>query len=226
MSPTPAKKRRRAAAQKGERAAKRRTLRESASAVYQDAILAAAERVFGRHGPEAARMTEIAAEAGMAAGTLYHYFDSKEEILRSLMERRLTDFFARTERAVAAERDLRARLVAIAETNLGFIEEHVGMFLAMSQMNGPAEWNIRRICGEEGRALMDRFLALVERVLADAQTHAEVRRDVPLTDAVAYFTGMMQGYTRRWVMQEDRPPRGPAAARLVDAYLLGLGVSR
>jgi TetR/AcrR family transcriptional regulator, fatty acid metabolism regulator protein len=47
-------------------------------------LLDAAVRVFARKGYHAARVGDIAEEAGVAYGLLYHYFDSKEEVLRSV----------------------------------------------------------------------------------------------------------------------------------------------
>ena len=47
-------------------------------------LLDAAVRVFARKGYHAARVGDIAEEAGVAYGLLYHYFASKEELLRSV----------------------------------------------------------------------------------------------------------------------------------------------
>jgi TetR/AcrR family fatty acid metabolism transcriptional regulator len=64
-------------------------------------ILDAAVRVFARSGYHAARVADIAEEAGVAHGLLYHYFPSKEEVLATIFRenwRRLVDRF----RGVAA----------------------------------------------------------------------------------------------------------------------------
>ncbi len=49
-------------------------------------ILRAAEKVFARKGLAAAKMTEIAAAAGVSYGLAYHYFESKEELFAALVE--------------------------------------------------------------------------------------------------------------------------------------------
>ena len=43
-------------------------------------LLAAAQRVFARQGFHAATVSDVAAEAGVSQGTVYHYFDSKESL--------------------------------------------------------------------------------------------------------------------------------------------------
>ena len=52
-----------------------------------DRLLEAASRVFARKGLRRARMTEIADAAGVAPGTLYHYFESKEALFYYVLER-------------------------------------------------------------------------------------------------------------------------------------------
>src|SRR5207342_1419224 len=65
-------------------------------------LLDAAVRVFARKGYHAARVGDIAEEAGVAYGLLYHYFDSKEDVLRSV--------FRETDGSI--RRDLDARLAS------------------------------------------------------------------------------------------------------------------
>lgn len=65
-----------------------------------DEILDAALAVFGERGFEAARMDDIAARAGVSKGAIYLYFDSKEAVLKGLIEREVAPFAARV-RALA-----------------------------------------------------------------------------------------------------------------------------
>lgn len=58
------------------------------------AILDAAEQQFARSPDRTLNMAEVAAAAGLAKGTVYLYFDSKESLLLSLHERRVEGFFA------------------------------------------------------------------------------------------------------------------------------------
>src|SRR3954454_6648983 len=55
----------------------------------RERILAAAEIIFARHGFFAARVSEIAKEAGVADGTIYLYFKSKDDLLISWFEHRM-----------------------------------------------------------------------------------------------------------------------------------------
>jgi len=59
----------------------------------RDAILDAAERLLLRSPERVANVAEVAAEAGLAKGTVYLYFPSKEELLLAVHERRINAFF-------------------------------------------------------------------------------------------------------------------------------------
>src|SRR5215470_5529524 len=71
------------------------------SADKRERILLAAEVVFGRHGFFAARVSEIAKEAGVADGTIYLYFKSKDDLLISLFEQRMTQVNVALKDAIA-----------------------------------------------------------------------------------------------------------------------------
>src|SRR5215467_2574281 len=64
----------------------------------RERILAAAERVFAKNGFFAARVSEIAKDAGVADGTIYLYFKSKDDLLISLFESRMKQVIEMLER--------------------------------------------------------------------------------------------------------------------------------
>jgi AcrR family transcriptional regulator len=67
------------------------SLRDRKRELYREAILDAAERVFGEEGYEATKVQRIAAEAGVSLTTLYGVLDSKWEIYRAVHRRRLSE---------------------------------------------------------------------------------------------------------------------------------------
>src|SRR5579884_3374021 len=80
-------------------------------------ILDAAVRVFARQGFHTCRVSDIADEAGVAYGLVYHYFSSKEEILDTLFLERWDLMLAAIAEADSRERSAREKLAVIA----GFI---------------------------------------------------------------------------------------------------------
>jgi TetR/AcrR family fatty acid metabolism transcriptional regulator len=65
-------------------------------------ILAAAVKVFAAKGFHAARVGDIAEEAGVAYGLVYHYFKSKDELLETIFRSTWTDMLARVREVEAS----------------------------------------------------------------------------------------------------------------------------
>ena len=77
-------------------------------------ILDAAVRVFARQGFHGCRVSDIADEAGVAYGLVYHYFDSKDEVLDTLFLERWDVMLAAIAEVDARELEPREKLYAIA----------------------------------------------------------------------------------------------------------------
>lgn len=171
-------------------------------AVYRGAIVSAAERVFVRSGFVNAKMADIAEEAGLAAGTLYNYFDSKERIFRTLLEQRGDDFLTQLE-AAARGTDVRQRLQSLIQSVLSYIEAHRSTFAIFVELGGMAEWSIQRVGGVRSERMYDRYLQIVESVIRDGVDEGILRADVPTRDQVGCLTGMVNGIVRAWLSEGD-----------------------
>lgn len=78
-------------------------------------ILDAAIRVMAERGYHQTRISDIAAEAGVAYGLVYHYFGSKEKILRAILENIWERFSQRIERIAARNRTTVEKLSMISD---------------------------------------------------------------------------------------------------------------
>src|SRR5260370_27614713 len=82
------------------------------------AILRAATRVFARNGYFNSKVAEIARAAGVADGTVYLYFKSKEEILHSIFDRTMEEAIAEGRKLIEKLSDPREKLHRIALLHL------------------------------------------------------------------------------------------------------------
>ena len=197
----------------------REAIREEARAAYREAILEAAAQVFGRLGFHDAKMADIAAAAGVAAGTLYNYFTSKEEVFASIRERgqqRLLELFA----AAAVEPDPLARLRALARVLFGFLQEHGALFRVHLHLGGLAEWS-RQQLGEPLDHDQARLLAVLERTIADAQGRGELRGDLPADELAALFGGLIDAAIFAWARRGCPPDLIAKADTVLDTFLYG-----
>src|SRR5881394_167400 len=90
----------------------------SAKAVVADkreAILRSAIKVFANKGYFNSKVADIAADAGIADGTVYLYFKSKDEILHSIFDRAMAEFISEGKKELADITGPAERLTRIAE---------------------------------------------------------------------------------------------------------------
>jgi AcrR family transcriptional regulator len=106
------------------KAAPPRTKTDIVSDFRRTQILDAARRRFASHGLSGTTIDEIAREAGVAKGTVYLYYKSKDEILLQLVERDLAELEAETVAAISAAAPLDARLRGFFAATLGFFDRN------------------------------------------------------------------------------------------------------
>jgi len=92
------------------------SLRDRKRELYREAILDAAERVFGEEGYEATKVQRIAAETGVSLTTLYSVLESKWEIYRAVHRRRLTEVMGLTQAVL--QKDMSSLDILIAGTRV------------------------------------------------------------------------------------------------------------
>src|ERR687889_2749328 len=84
----------------------------------REAILRAATRVFASNGYFNSKVADIASAAGVADGTVYLYFKSKEEILHSIFDRSVADAISEVREQLETISDSREKLRRIARLHL------------------------------------------------------------------------------------------------------------
>jgi AcrR family transcriptional regulator len=76
-------------------------------------ILSAGIRVFAKKGYHHTRVSEIAKEAGVAYGLIYHYFKNKKDILNTIFQEKWCDFTLTIEELIEKELPLKEKLYKI-----------------------------------------------------------------------------------------------------------------
>ena len=100
-------------------------------------ILEAALSVFRARGFEKATMREISAEAGVAVGAAYYYFDSKDALVMAFYERSHREMQTEIERALGQAKTLEARLRAIISEKFAYFEPNRKLLSALTAHTDP-----------------------------------------------------------------------------------------
>jgi TetR/AcrR family fatty acid metabolism transcriptional regulator len=182
-------------------------------------LLDAAVRVFARKGFHASRVGDIAEEAGVAHGLLYHYFRSKEEVLETIFREVWELLAADTDRIEHADVPLREQLSRFARIYLGswLMTPDLIAVLVREIARSPAVGNRIDEVGVIFRSL--------QRMISSAQERGEVRADCDPRLAAWVVYGALEEILTGWVLgqlpaEEEDVER--AVVTVVDVAYAGL----
>jgi AcrR family transcriptional regulator len=157
-------------------------------------LLDAAVRVFARRGFHASRVGDIAEEAGVAHGLLYHYFRSKDEVLETIFREAWERLAKETDRIESSDVPLREQLRRFARIYLGswLMTPELIAVLVREIARSPA-------VGSRVDEVRGVFLSL-ERMIAAAQQRGEVRPDCSPQLAAWAVYGAFEEILTGWVL--------------------------
>ena len=184
-------------------------------------ILDAAVRVFARQGYHACRVSDIADEAGVAYGLVYHYFRSKDEVMNELFTERWSLLLAAIEEADRSEGSGREKLDAVA----GFI---VDSYRHDPELMQVIIVEVTRAANSFGRTHLpeiNKAYEAIEKIISDAQKAGTFRPDLDPRLASMFFYGGVEQLLSGWIFElipagDDDFDR--ARATLVDSICAGL----
>jgi len=198
----------------------RDAVREESRAAFRAAILVAAEQVFGRLGFHDAKMTDIAAEAGVAAGTLYNYFKNKDEVFTSILERGRDQVTVLLDAHADVPDPLERTRLRMRDA-FTYLEQHGALFSMFLRIAGVSEYARKRALDEHGE---HSYAASVQRTVAvirEALERGQLRRDVPVEDLAAMLMGMCDATIFAWTRAGCPPGLVAKADTIVDLFLRG-----
>jgi TetR/AcrR family transcriptional regulator, fatty acid metabolism regulator protein len=156
-------------------------------------ILRAAITVFARNGYHSSKVGEIATEAGVAYGLVYHYFGSKEELLETIFRRTWANMLEQVEEVERSEEPLREQIRAIARIVLGSWQADPELIrvLIREVARGP---QLQREVDEIQLAF-----AALERVLARGKERGQLRSELEPRLAAWILYGALEEILTGWV---------------------------
>lgn len=170
-------------------------------AAKRDRILDAAERVFAQRGFFAAKVADIAREAGVADGTIYLYFKNKDDLLISLFESRMERVNQILADAIAGAARPRDQLDAFVRAYLALIAEQPTAAEVLTIELRQSTKFMR----EYSQQRFADLLRLLASVIAAGQAAGELSDAVPAPHAARMIFGMLDEMALAWLL--GRAPR-------------------
>ena len=160
-------------------------------------ILDAAIRVFARQGFHATRVSDIADEAGVAYGLVYHYFPSKDEVLNELFSARWSLLLGAIDEIDRSEGSPREKLGGVA----AFI---VDSYRYDPELMKVIIVEVTRAANSFGRTHLPeirRAYDMIAKIVADGQRSGTFRGDVDPEFASMWFYGAIEQLLSGWVFE-------------------------
>jgi TetR/AcrR family fatty acid metabolism transcriptional regulator len=184
-------------------------------------ILDAAVRVFAREGFHTCRVSDIADEAGVAYGLVYHYFKSKDQVLDTLFLERWDVLLEAIRETDARDVPAEEKLTAIA----GFIIDSYRHDPDLMKVIIVEVTRAANTFGATHIGKIDEAYALIRGVVEKAQKTGEFRTEIPAEFAVMAFYGAIEQVLTGWIfglLEEGEDSYEQAKGHIVQTICGGL----
>jgi TetR/AcrR family fatty acid metabolism transcriptional regulator len=199
-------------------AAARRSRPEPQPAPKRDAILRAAIDVFADRGYFNAQVADVARAAGVAAGTVYLYFRSKDHLLVSIFERSMRTALEEGRRVLEETADPRERLRHFARLHLGRLGRDRNLAIVFQVELRQSTKFMERFSS----TLLRDYLGLMRDAIADGQRAGIFRSDVKPTVAAKVLFGALDEMATNWILSTRRYALEPEADAVLDLFINGV----
>lgn len=180
-------------------------------------ILDSAGAVFARHGFHKATISQIAAEAGVADGTIYLYFKNKDDILYQIINFKTELVFEKMNQAVEAGRNAEEKLRGLIRCHLQEFQNDKNMAVIFQ-----SEVRYLRDIQSQIKDMSKMYLDLLSEIIEQGQIEGTMRQDLFVGLVKRFILGAVEGVINTWVSAEGRYDLVAMADPLVDLYMTGL----
>lgn len=184
----------------------------------RDAILKAATQVFARRGYFQSQVADVARAAGVAAGTVYLYFRSKDDILVSIFERAMQDTLAEGRAVISAVQDPRERLRRIARLHL----ERMGRDRDVAVVFQVELRQSTKFMERFSSSYLRDYLGVIRDTIADGQASGVFRRTINPTIAAKVLFGALDEMATNWILTRRKYALAAQADEVIDLFLNGV----
>ena len=195
------------------------TRSQSTAVDKREAILKAATQVFARNGFFQSQVADIARAAGVAAGTVYLYFRSKDDLLVSLFDRTMREAIAQGRSALEGIADPRERLLRIARLHLERLGRDRDLAVVFQVELRQSTKFMERFSSTHLRD----YIGLIRETIAAGQEAGQFRAGVNPTIAAKVFFGALDEMATNWMLSRRRYSLAAEADVVVDLFVNGVG---
>jgi TetR/AcrR family fatty acid metabolism transcriptional regulator len=189
-----------------------------ASGDKRDLILKAATKVFAQNGYFNSQVADVARVAGVAAGTVYLYFKSKDDLLVSIFERSMRAVLAEVQAAIDGMDAPAERLRTIARLHLERLGRDKDLAVVFQVELRQSVKFMERL----SESFLQDYFTLIRQAIADGQQDGAFRKDISATIATKIFFGALDEMATNWVLSRRKHDLRAEADAVVDLFINGV----
>jgi TetR/AcrR family fatty acid metabolism transcriptional regulator len=190
---------------------------DSPRADKREAILRAATDIFAERGFFNAQVADVARAAGVAAGTVYLYFKSKDDLLVSIFERTMREAIADGRACVAPLRDPVEQLRAIARVHL----DRMGRDRSLAVVFQVELRQSTKFMERFSATLVREYLGIIRGIIVAGQGAGVFRREINATLAAKLFFGGLDEMATNWILSTRKYSLVSQGDAIVDLFVNG-----
>jgi len=184
----------------------------------REAILRAAISVFAHNGYFNSKVADIASEAGVADGTVYLYFKSKEDILHSIFDRSVEEALEAARNQIKEVGDPREKLRQIALLHL----ERLGADRDLAVVFQVELRGSTKFMEEFSAAGFAEYLTLIRSTFEEGQRAGVFRPELNAKTVSKILFGALDEMATNWILSKRRYKLAPMADEVLDIFLNGV----
>ena len=175
--------------------------------------------MFARKGFHETKVAEIARAAGVADGTIYLYFKSKDDLLISVFEETVEELSTRLTMELGLLPDTASKVRHIVKSQIGIVKAQRDLAEVLSITLRQSNRFLRRFVAPKFSAYID----IITGVIAEGQQRGEVRAEVSPRVVARALYGALDGLLLTWALGRSPASRlERAALQVADVFVSGL----
>lgn len=184
----------------------------------REAILRAAVKVFARRGYFNSKVADVAKEAGIADGTVYLYFKSKDEILHSIFDRAMEEFIAEGKKELTEIESPKDKLRRIAELHLEKLGADRDLAIVFQvELRGSTKF-----MQEFSAAGFAEYLDIIQQTFIEGQQKGIFYKDLKPIICAKIFYGALDEMVTNWILSNNSYPLVPMAEEVLKVFFGGI----
>jgi TetR/AcrR family transcriptional regulator len=187
----------------------------------REEILKQAVKIFSAKGYHNVTMAEIAESSGFSIGSLYQFFEGKEDLYTIMISEKLDLIYAEIIKATNTEEDISCKIEALIDAYLIFVEQNRDFWLIFMTGESAALSEVMTTLRQKLAYEYHKHITLIENLL-EIGVKKDIFRNLPLPDMAEALFNLIRASSVRWMLVPTKESLSSKKLFIMDIFLHGV----